>query len=630
MVILGCTTVAAQVPQIPDSLTPRTLVARTERLPSTHSTSLAADYHLSQGLLSGVIQSYLVSSTTLLASRATTDQIDSHVDLEYRLPGSMRFFMLAEGTLNNAGQSDLSRIPGLNNTSATLLGIGGRVYDKDSNHVGLAFGGTYNRQLNQEDVGAAVYGEITGATDIDGYRVQLDGRGRWYNISPRHNSNGYLDLRAMREFEEGARGEMNARYELINTDLYIKRNEDDIIQYGGLTYDGLRLRNEHQWHVNTTFFYPASDNLAVDMLIGVVGTTIAQQESDKGLPPLARVPDPFHYSRQSMGLTGGIGARLTPPHMTVGMRLDYASSDELNTIDPTGTVSEAELRRKRDIGRQSDFSSQQLMLSGVIEHRPWRYDTLSIGGAIGIYRYDTPDTNNNFDKDEQSIRGEVRYARSFSPFLTFAIQGQVFLTHLVYLFGENSNDNNWNRVFRLMPTVRYTIENVLRNDMEAEVLANYTQYDFEGRTQTIRGRSFREIRLRDSLAFAITPTLVFWTQGELRISERSSFDWEQFAESPLERIRTEGIEAAIATTTLHGMSFSGGARLSRAKTYMANNRGELEPSSDRTSVGPTAHISMMISDRTELQFSGWWEHRFEESELVARVPMLFMTIGMKL
>jgi hypothetical protein len=254
-----------------------------------------------------------------------------------------------------------------------------------------------------------------------------------------------------------------------------------------------------------------------------------------------------------------------------------------------------------------------------------------MNASVAIYRYDTPSLTNYFDKDEQSIQGQIRYARSFSPMLDFAIYGQVFLTHLVYLLGQNSNDNNWNRVFRLAPSVDYRLGESFGNYLETEVLANYTQYDFEGRTQSIRGRSFRELHLRDSMSLAISGSLRLVGQGDLRISERGSFNWTEFAESPLERTRTEGLEAELVTGAVEGTLFGVGGRLSRVKNYRVDARtAALEPFSDRTSFGPTARFEARLSEWTEVIFSGWWEHRFEESRLVGRTPILFLTVGMKL
>lgn len=621
----------AQVPEFPDSLARQWVIARTERYEATHTTSLLADYQLRQGALSGIIRSNLLTSTTLIDNPTTRDQIDALVDLEYNLPSAMRLFLHSEGTLTNDVQRGGVLIPGLNNTAASFIGVGGRISDKQGNRVGVAVGGTYNRQLNVEDAGGAIYSEVLGRFDWSGYRMELEGKGRWYNIAPRHNSNGYLDLSVAREFEEGAAGQLQLRYELINTDLYIKRSEEDLIRYQGLTYDGINARGEGRLSLNSSISYPLDQDLGLDVSIRLQRQQIAQEELSEGLPPLPRDPEPFRYQRSELAIGTVVGMSWTPPKFSGSLRMEYSNSEQYNRVDPRGTVNDLELSRKRASSAQSDFVSQQLLLAGSGEYRITRNDTVALNGSVSIYRYDTPSLTNYFDKDEQSIQGQIRYSRAFSPVLGFSIYGQVFITHLVYLFGQNSNDNNWNRIFRLAPSVQYRLGDGFHNVLEAEVLANYTEYDFEGRTQNIRGRSFRELHLRDSLSAALSGTLRLTLFGDLRISERGTFSWEQFAESPIERTRTEGLASEMSAAAFRGVTFGVGGRLSRVKNYRAVPRSTiLEPFSDRTSFGPTARIEVKLSDRSVVEFSGWWEHRFEESRLVGRLPLLFLTAGMQL
>src|SRR5690606_9853441 len=117
----------------------------------------------------------------------------------------MSLFILGEGTLTNDVNTG-AVIDGINNTAASFLGVGGRVMDEEGNKVGVAIGGAYNRQLNTEDAGGAVYGEIHGAKEIGGYQFFLDANGHWYNTAPRHNSNFYLNSFVGREFEDGSSG----------------------------------------------------------------------------------------------------------------------------------------------------------------------------------------------------------------------------------------------------------------------------------------------------------------------------------------------------------------------------------------------------------------------------------------
>lgn len=618
-----------QSPEFPDSIEAQTLVARTERYSATHNASLSLDYRLQQPLLTGVIRSYLLSSTTLLGSASTRDQVDLLADMQYNLPSPVNLFLRFEGTMtNDLGGGEL--IPGLNNTATTFVGVGGRAQAENGNHIGIAVGGAYNRQLNTEDAGGAVFGEFAGEFDVGDYLLRMTGDGRWHNTSPRTNSNLFLDVRVDRDFGDGVYLTAGGDYRQAQNDLYIKRREEDILQYGGLTYDGVQKRREEQYRLGLSFLYPTADNLAFSGDLAVSGEGLARWESEEGLPPLPREADPYQFDQRDFAISGSVGASYEPGRVRFASRLSYRANEQRNLVDPTSPVPELELRRRRQTSASNDFLSAHLLLSGEATWRPGRRDTVGLTGSVGIYRYDTPDTTNNFDKDEQSIQAQLRYARRFSSLLHLEVYGQVFLNHLVYLFGENSNDNNWNRIFRLAPTVGYVLPDVMANYMTAELVANYTEYDFEGRTQNIRGRSFRELVIRDSLTLHLTRSLGLMASGTMRISERGSFSWKQFAESLLERTRTEGLEAELFSGGDSTFYCGVGGRLSRVKNYRADPRGELLPFSDRTSLGPTARMTLPVSANTRLEMSGWWEHRFENSELMGKTPWLFLTLHLKL
>jgi hypothetical protein len=620
----------AQVPDLPDTLYGQHVVIHAERFASTHTTSLAGDYRVESAMTRGTIRTFMLSSTSLLGSVTTKDQVDAVVDLEYLLPGKMRLMVLSEGTLSNDVRNNLSTLPGINNTASTFAGVGGRYTDAAGTRVGVAVGGAYNRQLNVEDAGLALYGELAAALDLGDYRVTLDGTGRWQNLAPRHNANGVFRARVDREYEEGANGSLDFALDATRTDLYLKRPEQDVLQFGGLAFDALQSRAETRMRIGPQLHYPVADDLAFDLAATVGTVTLGQEERPDELPPLARDPVPFHFGRGDLEMGVVIGTRWEPPAVRFDARLEYLAREQRNTVDPVGDASDAELRRRRETGAQNDFVSRQLLLAGNAEVLLGDFDTVGVNASASIYRYDTPSRTNYFDRDEQVFQGQLRYARRFSSRLDFALTGQLFLTHLVYLFGQNSNDNNWNRVFRIFPSVRYELPDVARNRFEAEVLANYTDYDFEGRTQNVRGRSYRELRLSDSLDVTLTRTLGLSTRGEIRISERGSFSWDRFAESLIERTRTEGLEAEAYSSAVGGMTFAAGGRLARAKSFRVGSTSELEPYSDIISVGPTARIVADVGEWSQLEGSGWWEHRFEESRLTARVPWLFITISVRL
>lgn len=621
---------AGQVPTLPDTLFGQHIVVRSERFASTHTTSLAGDYRFTAQRSRGSIRTYMLSSTSMLGEPSTKDQIDAVVDVEYLVPGSMRLMLLTEGTLSNDVRNNLTTIPGINNTAATFVGVGGRYVDEQGNRGGVAVGGAYNRQLNVEDAGLALYAELATETTLSDYRMRLDGTGRWQNLAPRQIGNGSLRLSLEREYDEGAIGSLDATLDATTTDHYLKRSDEDVLLFGGPSFEALQSRAETRLRVLPRLFYPINDELAFELSATLGTVAVGQQESDDGLPPLPRAPIPFHFGRGDLEIGMMLGTRWAGPGIAFDGRMEYLAREQRNTVEPVAEHSEIDLRRRRETGSANDFVSRQVLLGGSVGLYLSSSDTLSANASASIYRYDTPSRTNTFDRDEQVVQGELRYTRRFSRYVSLSFASQFYLTHLVYLSGQNSNDNNWNRVFRIVPGVRYDLPDVLSNRFEAEVLANYTDYDFEGRTQNIRGRSFRELRLRDSLDVSITRTLALNARGEIRISERGSFSWDRFAESLIERTRTEGLEVEAATMALDGLMFSAGGRLARAKSYRLASAGTLEPYSDITSVGPSARIVARFGERSSIEGSGWWEHRFNESTLMATVPWLFLTITVQL
>lgn len=606
-----------------------TLVARTERFSSTHNAALLLDYRVEDRLFSGLFRSSLLSSTTLLDQRRTNDQIDLLADMHYDIAAPVNLFFLFEGTMTNDAGAD-RLIPGIDNTAATFIGVGGRAVDRLGNKVGLAVGGAYNRQLNTEDAGGAVYADGSGGFEVGGYRFAVDGNARWYNTSPRLNGNIIVNGAIDRDFGEGIRLTALGSVERISNDLYIKRREEDIIEYGGVTYDGILQRRERRFRLATSLIYPIGESVGFDADIIATTDAIGRRETEEGLPPLPREPDPFAFDQRESAIGGSVGAWYMPGRLHLTGRLTFRSAAQKNVVDPIGDVPDIELRRRRRTSAQNDYLTSYLLASGNARYQLTRRDTVSAGGSVSIYRYDTPDTTNNVDRDEATIVGELRYARRFSRLLHGEIEGQVFLNHLVYLFGENSNDNNWNRVFRLSPSILYTVEDRIANRMRGEIVANYTEYDFQGRTQNIRGRSFRELTINDSLVVMIGRRYGISAAGELRIAERGSFSWEKFAESLLERTRTELLELEAFRGRRDETLVALGGKLSRVRSFRVNPLGAMIPFSDRTSVGPTARAVFILSDRSTVEATGWWEHQFVESELVERVPWLFLTVDLKI
>lgn len=632
LLLMGLKGVAVgQVPVLSDTLLrPQWLATRTERYVATHATSIFLDYSLQQPSLTGHLQGVFGSTTTLTANRPTRDRLDAQLELALPTGSAIQPYLLADGVLLDEAGSGTSRIAGLNNTTAGFLGAGLRCGDSANlNYIGVAAGGGYNRQLNVHNNGLALVANGAAALELAGYSITLNGDGRWYNLQPLSNLNTALQFRAMRQFEERAVGQLEVQYDLARSDLYLARPEEDILANGGASYIGLERRQDNRLGVFAQLGIPIMDE--VDLSIS---NTVSRQgygvfERGDITLPAQRERNPFLQDRRDLSI--GVSSRLAwlPERGRVELKLEYNTTEQDNLVEAVAPISDVLLKEKRETNSLNDFVSEQILASAIAEHQFGGGDTLGFVGSVGIYRYSTP-TGNFLDYDQQSIHAQAYYRHAFSTFLRAGLTVQTFLTHLVYLSGRFSSDNSWNRIFRFSPSVQFQPGEWLLNDLAAEVSANYTQYDFEEFFQTVRGRSFRELRLRDSLTAQITNSLTLSVSGELRVSERSSFSWTQFAESPLERTRTEGGEAGIETDRYAGVTVGVGGKFFRVKTFRSNPQNALEPYSDRVSVGPTVRLVAQLSAASRIELQGWWEHQFSDSKLTGNSPSLFLVAGLQL
>lgn len=153
--------------------------------------------------------------------------------------------------------------------------------------------------------------------------------------------------------------------------------------------------------------------------------------------------------------------------------------------------------------------------------------------SVSRFQYDTPDTNNFDDRDELRITSRVIWSHYFSRFLKFELESSVNLYHMVYIFGERSADNNWNRIWRLRPSLDYMPSDKIRLYQSFEVLANFVSYDFENDKSFTKSFVFRKFALDDSLRIKISKKKSFHMDYRLQTEENGQLFWDRWTERVL-------------------------------------------------------------------------------------------------
>ena len=176
-----------------------------------------------------------------------------------------------------------------------------------------------------------------------------------------------------------------------------------------------------------------------------------------------------------------------------------------------------------------DNVGSRLLMTGLLRGRVGR-DSLSAFVSVSKFRYDTPDTANFDDRDELRINTRAVWGHRFSPTLRTEWTAGVNLYHMVYIFGERSADNNWNRIIFLRPEIHYRPNDRLQFRQTFEVLANYVDYDFEATFVSARSFVFRKAAMTDSLQWQVMPRTLLLADYRLQFEENGQLSWSQWTE----------------------------------------------------------------------------------------------------
>ncbi len=279
---------------------------------------------------------------------------------------------------------------------------------------------------------------------------------------------------------------------------------------------------------------------------------------------------------------------------------------EKNGVDNIHGLDEAALSSIRAQEFKRDNQTLRTRMFGRGEWRPSSVDTVRLDVTGWLLRYDTPSSSNDDDRDELASVATLTYARRLSRNLSASLGLSGQYLHLVFLKASRSALNNVNRALRLSPTLHIT-GSVVRMQPQFEILANYTVYDYEGSSSSVRSFSFRQMSYRDSIRVQLTPHLHVESQVLLRYYERSTLQWAVFAESP----ETGGLEylTKLLIFSAPNEQWSVGAGI---RVYNLNQRSILLaiPSvslGSVQSVGPEAVLRYRAPDASTLTLTGWYE-----------------------
>jgi len=220
-------------------------------------------------------------------------------------------------------------------------------------------------------------------------------------------------------------------------------------------------------------------------------------------------------------------------------------------------------RFKFDWGAQEDVTGLKhergISLENNFIWQPLDGDSLALFSAVRKRQYDTSDTSNYDDRDRLRYEVVLAYQKLLPFNVKATLKAETALEHLVYIYAEKSDQNHWNRIFKLNPEVSFEPFHYWHNLSSFELVTNSTDYDFELDPVNIKSTIYRRYSATDSLAWAFHPRWNISWEYTLTLEDGGRFIWDDWIEQISEEYRTHQVAVVMGRRSPSGFHFDIGA-----------------------------------------------------------------------
>ena len=453
-------------------------------------------------------------------------------------------------------------------------------------------------------------------------------RGQWSQslLTHRRPESASLDVSIVRDFGAEGHNLILFNYDHLRREFYTAADPDVQRVYG--TSDNIFRRDAASYEISDLLEYHASDRMQIMVRGGLLNRII-----DRGLQykVLTGTSNPLLDTRiQETQLYGEVGTSYQPVFwLGLDVNLSYREREERHQVTERNDVPVSIFERQQRSERRLENIARRTSLSSLIRALLSESDQLNFAGSASILRYDTPDSTNVDERDELLVTMGLQEVHQFGSRLSLSLVADVSLSHLVYLKNVQSANNNWNRVVRFSPTVVYYPVSGFRTVNQAEVLGNYTVYDFEDQGALTRSFSFRQASWLDSTSVSLSQLLSAAFVGEVRVYERGILMWSDFKERPQDYFVERTYWPRLTYAAARGLSLGLGFRYFSQERYKYQS-GMRTFVQQLESSGPTV---MLVWEGTGFQrvlLEGWNETQRQDRQVIRTIPNILLKLNYSL
>lgn len=471
------------------------------------------------------------------------------------------------------------------------------------------FGGfTSNDQIGEKDKGL-LYGAEAGLDKFAMGDFEISSFLKYQNedISPRKNTLRYFNVEAQSNIDENFGNTISAYYAQQRKDFYFAADQSTTDEFGVL--NNIQSRMESNYFLQDRIkFLPINSPFSFDALAKVVWRDIERNTR------FVSIKNPsssaFDSQIEEFRLEFASTAEYKTDEINLALRFSFAEREEKHSPRKIEGLSNIIFNERETNEFQKNNTSKLAIISFTNFFKLSSKDNLLISLFHRKLVYDTPSNLNYDDRDELLSIGRIQYERFFNPFFKAFINIEGSLNKIVYIFSERSSNNNIRRILKLGSGGTFTSGNITSTN-SAEVMANYTVFDYEKLNPIYRSYAFRQFVVRDSTTLRISKQFKLFTTGYIKQSEQGDFKWSSFTSKPQRFLNEVYLEPKFYFDN-KSFVFGIGVRYFNLSTFNILNGTEKQKISEYKSIGPVSEVTIELTDSLSFRTYGWYE--FIESD----------------
>jgi len=539
--------------------------------------------------------STLVKST----DKSIRDEHYLNIKGEYILSSPLRIGLLASNNI----LSDNRKIE-INSASISNAALFSTYTPFEKIYVSPFLGYANNRQIGENDSGL-LYGfeGLVDNLDISNWNINADVRLRDEDISPRKNTIRNLAIVTSSHFEENVSNTIGIKLFQVRKDFYYLSDPATLAYFD--VVNNIQSRTESGYIIEDRLNYNhILPFLSLDLLGRINYRSIDRNTRYKLPADSIKSSSAFDAKVNEFKIEFESIATINTEKFNGALRIDYSEREENNIA-------------KNYLGNSNFYFDQRSNLESMKNNTTLR-GTLSFIGNYDIskddhfffslyqskLRYDTPSTENFDDRDEVLSMVRLKYSRALTPFFTAFLNLEGTYNHVVYIFSENSSNNNANRVIRLSSGGEYKGYNLSSVNI-FEVSANYTVYDFADLVPNYRSFSFRQLNIVDSTSLKLSRKVFINHYGYVKLSEQGDLKWASFSTRPIRYLEEIYSEPKL-NFVISKLILSAGLRFFTLNTFTYKVKEKI-PESEYLSIAPVSEISLNLNSTLFFRLYGYYE-----------------------